>query len=171
MTALTRQDAAVDASTAAFLESTEMAMAEAYRLLVGRGVLSDGAVAIAERFRAHHLAHAEALAAVAGAQAAGGANVTLLAEFEQQVLAVDSEGAAMRFARSMETRATDSCAAALARVASEPVVDAAASIVPVESAHAAILAVVIGLGLDETLPDGTSVEAPVGFDPGAYPVR
>lgn len=172
MPAATRQDAAADATIAAFVESTELAMAEAYRQLAASGFLSDGTSAIVERFRQHHLAHAESMGLVAGAQSGGVANVTLLAEFEQEILAVDSEGAAVRLARSMESRATVTCGAALGRVATEPVVEAVASVMPVESAHAAILALVLGLDLEATLPDGTTVdETAVGFDPAVYPLR
>lgn len=120
----------------------------AYGLAAGSGLLSKGALAVGGTFRGSHETHREALSAVI--TGLGGSPVDPKRSYDFSAFELKTEADVLRFALFLEMKAARAYQAALARLQSRSLLDAAARIMGDEVSHAAVLRSVLG-------------KAPVGF--------
>jgi hypothetical protein len=145
---------------AAFAEAVELAAAAAYDQAAGR--LSGAALQKAIAGSAgHHREHAARFAAAAGGTATGQPNPRLMQVLGDQLRDAKTEQATGRVLYDLESSLAGTHLFALGVAKSAPALQLAASVLPVESAHAAALAVAIGL------PVATKKDAPSA--PAAVP--
>ena len=161
--------AAGDEATAAFAESVELAVVAAYE--VALDFVSNDLLPLAELHLAHHREHAGTFAALAGDRATGEPNAALLDSFAPGLDGIGGTGSALRFVASLEDRLAATHAALVGRLERGDVATAAATIAPVESAHAAATRYTIGDPLDAAFPTGSfePTDPAAGVDPAAFP--
>ena len=120
----------------------------AYGLAGGSGLLSKGALAVGGTFKTSHETHREALTAVI--RSLGGSPVDAKASYDLSAFELKTEVDVLRLALFLEMKAARAYQAAIAKLQSRSLLDAAARIMGDEVSHAAILRSVLG-------------KAPVGF--------
>ncbi len=120
----------------------------AYGLAAGSGLLSKGALAVGGTFKGSHETHREALSAVI--TSLGGSPVDAKGSYDFIAFDLKTEVDVLRFALFLEMKAARAYQAALAKLQSRSLLDAAARIMGDEVSHAAVLRSVLG-------------KAPVGF--------
>lgn len=160
-----------DVDIAVFAQSVELAAVAAYEAGAGSGLLSDGVLAVAGTFLSHHQDHADAFGALAGDAATGVANAALVEALTPALQALDSEAAVLDLARSVENQAVATYAFALTALTLEGAYQGTATILPVESSHAAALSFALG-DVEGAFPFGAFESADIadGLDPATYPV-
>jgi hypothetical protein len=169
--------AITDADMAAFAESLELAAFAAYGTIAP--VLSAATIEVATVFASHHQAHAEAFARVSAGKAKGKPNAKLVTALTPALSAVKDEAGALEFAFVLENQTAETYAFALTVLMDEAAYTGTATILPIESAHAGVLAAALGKPLDAMFPTGAFMAAEVGdgtdikqgIDPDTYPIR
>ena len=142
-----------DAAIAAFAESVELAAAQVYAVASASGLLTTAAVAAAATtFAGHHDEHARAFASVAGDAATGEPNPGLLELLTTKLEGTRTETAVLRVVYDLENAAAATYLGALGTLESEQTLALAASILPVEAQHAAVLGVALELPAAEYIP-------------------
>jgi hypothetical protein len=125
-----------DAAVAAFAQSIELALVQAYDYaLATRKVTTASFITALTAFGSHHNDHAGALASFAGT-GAGLVNSKLLPVISGQFKAANNQAAVMQVAYDVENAMTATYLSFLAELHGSAVVQLAASILPVESQHA-----------------------------------
>jgi hypothetical protein len=164
------QEVSGDVAIAQFAESVELAAIEAYK--AGIPLLSPEVVPVAELFLSHHQEHAEAFASLAGDAATGAPNQALLDHLAPTLAELGDQTAVLTFAKELEDQAAVTYAFALTGLESPEAAAGTATILPVETAHSAALAVALGLGPEEQFPFGafTSADIANGVNPQTFPV-
>ncbi len=159
-----------DTAIAVFAESVELAAVEAYK--AGAPLLSAEVLPVAETFLGHHQEHAAAFASLAGDAATGAPNQALLDALAPTLGGLQSEADVLGFAKTVENQAVATYAFALTALTSPEAAAGTATILPVESAHAAALSFALGEGPDAWFAFGAFESASIadGIDPAAYPV-
>jgi len=162
---------AADRSFAASAAALEQVLVAAYEVVVG--LLPDDLVPVAEVHLGHHRAHAEALAELAGDDRPGDPDPAVMAALAPVLEDLSGVGASLRLAKDLEERIVATYVAALATLESPEAIALAASIAPVESAHAVVLGDLVDLGLDAGFPTGafepTDPSLGLAATPGAGP--
>lgn len=120
----------------------------AYGLAGGSGLLSKGALAVGGTFKTSHETHREALGAVI--RSLGGSPVDAKRAYDFGAFELKTEVDVLRLALFLEMKAARAYQAAVAKLQSRSLLEAAARIMGDEVSHAAILRSVLG-------------KAPVGF--------
>lgn len=158
------------AGFAAFAESVELAVVEAYGRIVE--LLSSDLAAVAQGFADHHREHADAFADLAGDDATGQANARLLEALAPRLEDLGTQNAALVLAKETENQVVATYAWALGQLADDAAASLVATILPAESAHAATLGDVLGEGIAGAFPFGAFESADIanGLDPGVFPV-
>jgi Ferritin-like domain len=142
-----------DAGINAFAQSVELALAQAYAELASSGkVATPEAVAATNAFAAHHQEHAAALGALAGSRATSTPNRRLTTMFTARVRDAPDQRAALRAALTFEDEASSTYLFALGSLEATPDLQLAASILPVESRHAVVLAALVNEAPRKTFP-------------------
>ena len=165
-----------DADIAAFAESLELAVVATYGTI---GPLLATTLEVATVFASHHQAHAEAFAKLSAGKAKGRSNAKLVTALTPALNAVKDEAGALELAFVLENQAAETYAFALTVLTDEAAYRGTATILPIESAHAGVLAAALGKPLDAMFPTGAFIAAQVGdgtdikkgIDPDMYPVR
>lgn len=160
-----------DATIAAFAESVELAAVEAYKAAAGSGKVKTTAVGDAARvFLGHHQEHAAAFASASGGKALGKPNPKLLKSLADALSKAPDEKAVVKVAFETENAAAATYMFALGALQSKEALQLTASILPVESAHAVTLAMVLGLPATDKqyLPPFETQEA--ALSPDAFPL-
>jgi hypothetical protein len=162
-----------DTAIAVFAESVELAAVAAYT--AGLPKLSPAVAEVGKLFASHHQEHADAFAALAGSAASGAANAALLADLTPLLTGAADEAAVLELALLIENQAASTYVFAIGALASAEAAAATATILPVESAHAVVLANALGKSLRELFPTAgegafESGEAADIIDPAKYPV-
>ena len=168
--------ALTDADIAAFAASLEYTAVATYAAVAATGAITTKAVAdAATTFATEHKAHGDALAAAsAGKIARDTTNKTLLAALSTQVRQVANETDAVKLAYQVENAAAATYLFALGGLNDVAAQKLAASILPIEAGHAAVLGQVLFMGdpakdKDETWLPAFQTEA--GFlDPAKNPL-
>lgn len=168
--------APADATLAGYLQSIELAVADAYDKIIG--FLGEAAKPTATTFQGHHRAYADALAKQAGASAAPGPNPTLGFILGVRLLDVTDEIGALTLASAIEDQVAQTQAFAFTTLTTPAVIHLVATILPMITAHAAILGASAGLATAALFPngalEGTAIgdgsDSKVGFDPASFPV-
>lgn len=144
---------------AAFAEAVELAAAAAYDQAGGKltGPVQQAAAGAA----GHHREHAARFAAASGGKATGQPNPQLMQVLSDQVRDAKSPEAAGQVLYDLESSLAGTHLYALGVAKSASALQLAASVLPVESAHAAALAMAIGL------PVATKADTPSA--PAAVP--
>lgn len=159
-----------DAGLAAFAESVELVAVRAYE--AGVELLSDDLAPVLQTFIGHHQEHADAWAAVAGGAATGQPNALLLEALTPAIESFSTQNEVLRFARDLENQLSVTCGHLVGALQEADAITAAATIHPVESAHAAALSYELAEGADAWFPFGAveSADLALGIDPGVFPV-
>ena len=156
-----------DADIAAFAESLELAVVDAYEL--ARTKLTTAEVlAAADEYRDHHTQHAVACASIAGRAATGRANPKLAEQLGSRVLAAADEDETMAVLFDAESAMASTYLAALGAFEAKGARELAAKVLPVEGAHAAVFGLVIDRSTEAVFPIFETVER--AFDPDEFPV-
>jgi rubrerythrin len=165
-----------DAELAAFAQSVELAAVAAYGMAAG--ALSANTKPVAELFRMHHQQHADAFGALAGSKAVKAANAKLVTALTPALQAVKDEKSALELAFVLENQAAETYAFGLTVASTKEAYSGMATILPIETEHAAVLGAALGKTLTEifvngafegaAVGDGTDVKK--GIDPSIYPV-
>jgi rubrerythrin len=130
-----------DAGINAFAQSVELALAEAYAELERSGkVATSNALEATRTFAAHHQEHAAALGEAAGSDATTTPNRRLANMFRARLRSASDERAALEVALELEDEAASTYLFALGVLEATGALQLAASILPVESQHAVVLA-------------------------------
>ncbi len=159
-----------DTTIAVFAESVELAAVEAYK--AGAPLLSAEILPVAELFLSHHEEHAGAFAALAGDAATGEPNAALLEALMPTISGLSDEAGVLAFAKDVENQAAATYAFALTALQSVEAAQGTATILPVETAHAAALSLALGEGPDMWFPNGAFESADIaqGINPADFPV-
>jgi rubrerythrin len=155
-----------DVELAAFIQSFELTAAETYEALLDR--LGDEVRPVAEAFAQHHRDHAHAFTAIIGPEGTNRANAALTAELGPQVSAARTESAALALAFDLEQAAASSYLAAIGALETPRPAATAASILPIEAAHAVVLGQALGRPLGDYVPVFETVQS--AADPATYPL-
>jgi hypothetical protein len=136
-----------DATIAAFAASVEYTAVAAYKAAAASGKVTTPAVgAAATLFAGHHKEHGDSFQAASGGKIAKDAtNPKLLQALSDQLSAAKDEKAVVKIAYDTENAAAATYLFALGALQSADALKLTASILPIESAHAVVLASVLGL--------------------------
>ncbi len=159
-----------DPQLAAFAESVELVAVAAYE--AGIAFLSEDLAPLLQTLSAHHAEHAEAWAEIAGDLATGQPNELLIAALTEAIDGFSGQSEVLRFARDLENQLSVTCGHLLTQLEDADAATTAATILPVESSHAAALSFELGEGLEAGFPFGAveSSDLAFGFDPSIFPV-
>lgn len=169
------QGGLTDTKIAGYAQGVELAAVEAYK--AAAGVLSAATKPVGELFARHHQEHADAFGSVAGADKASGPNQKLLAAVKPQLDAIRDEKGALAFARVLENQAAYTYAAALTLLQDKSFAAATATILPIESQHATVLSIALGMtdpgslfptGAFESAALGDGSDPKAGLDPAKF---
>jgi len=150
---MTGSNTSGDAGINAFAQSVELALAQAYAELASSGkVTTPDAVDATKAFAAHHQDHAAALGALAASRATSIPNGRLAAMFAVRVRDASDERAALHVALALENEAASTYLFALGSLEATAALQLAASILPVESQHAVVLASLVDQAPRQTFP-------------------
>jgi hypothetical protein len=150
---MTGSNTSGDAGINAFAQSVELALAQAYAELTRSGkIATPDAVEATNAFAAHHQEHAGALSALAGSRATSTPNRKLATMFTARARDAPDERAALRVALALENEAASTYLFALGSLEATAALQLAASILPVESQHAVVLAALVNQAPRETFP-------------------
>ena len=142
-----------DAGINAFAQSVELALAQAYAQLSNSGkVAAPDAVDAMSAFAAHHQEHATALGALAGSRATTTPNRRLATMLAALVRNAPDERAALEVALTLENESASTYLFALGSLEATEALQLSASILPVESQHAVVLAALVADAPRQTFP-------------------
>jgi rubrerythrin len=159
-----------DPTIAAFAESVELAAVAAYG--IAGGVLSAEVKPVAELFAQHHMEHAQAFGSLAGDKATGKANAKLVEALTPTLQGIKDQTAALEFAFALENQAAVTYGFALTALTQPKFYSGTATIMPIESAHAAALGMALGKPVPDIFPTGAFESADIGkgVDPAMFPL-
>lgn len=136
-----------------FVQGIELALEAAYGLAVDTRYLDSANAEMCRAFSRHHVAHAAALATLAGkANTVTAPNSKLVAALSPQIKAATSQNGVLQVMQSMEQSAAATYLEAIGAIGSWWVAASASSISPIEAQHAAVLGQTIGMPTDQWLP-------------------
>jgi hypothetical protein len=160
-----------DEALAAFAESLELTLVEAYE--AGEPLLSEDLAAVAQTFASHHREHAATFAELAGDQAGGEANPVMLEALTPLLEELDGQTSTLSLLRDLENQVVITYAWAMTTLEAASVIEGVATILPVESAHATALAEALGEGPQAWFPSGAfeADDLAFGIDPAFHPIR
>jgi hypothetical protein len=141
-------------------------------------LLSEGVKPLGALFARHHQDHADAFGVLAGDRATRTPNAALVGALRPLLQASKDEADALELAFVMENQAAATYAFALTVLSIPAAIAGTASILPIETEHAAILGVALKKPLSDIFPNGAFEAASVGevgtpntgLDPAKYPV-
>lgn len=165
-----------DEDLAAFAQSVELAAVAAYGMAAA--ALTAATKPVALLFQQHHQQHADAFGALAKAKAVKGPNQKLVTALTPALQAVKDEKSALQLAFTLENQAAYTYAYGLTVASTAPAYSGMATILPIETEHAAVLAAALGLPLEAAFPTGAfeaaavgnGTDAKKGLDPTVFPV-
>lgn len=146
------QAAVTDLDIAKFGESVELAAVDAYTAATGTGKLDPGATHVATLFAGHHQEHAGAFEGILGDQAGHVANKKILDTFGPMITAAADQAAIFEIVYGIEEAAAATYLFALGTLLDAGNAAAVATIMPVESQHAVVLAQALGKDISVFLP-------------------
>lgn len=157
-----------DAGINAFAQSLELALVQAYAELSNSGKLATpDAVDATSAFAGHHQEHAAALGLLAGSRATTTPNGRLATMLSARVRNAPDERAALEVAFTLENEAASTYLFALGSLEATQALQLGASILPVESQHAVVLATLLHKAPGETFPPFETQDQ--AFRPDEFP--
>jgi rubrerythrin len=165
-----------DVDIAAYAQSIELAMVAVYGQVAG--VLSADGKVVGELFARHHQEHADEFGALAGARATGQPNAALIAALAPRLQTTNDQAAALELAFVIENQTAATYAFALTSLSDAAAIVSMATILPIETEHAAVLGIALQKSLVDIFPNAAFEAASVGeagssntgLDPAKYPV-
>lgn len=159
-----------DEDLAAFAGSVELVAVAAYE--AGAELLSEDLAPVLQTFRGHHEDHAQAYAEVAGSAATGEPNAALLEALTPAIEAFSTQNDVLVFAKDLENQLAVTCGHLLTLLEGTEAVATTATILPVETSHAAELSYELDEGPEGWFPSGAfqSTDIALGLDPAVFPV-
>jgi Ferritin-like domain len=158
-----------DAGIAAFAQSIELALVQAYAAIAATGkVTTSAAIEATASFAAQHGEHATALGVAAGGSATDVPNRRLVNGFRRQIESAGDESALLEIALSLENEVASTYLFVLSALEATQTLQLPASILPVESRHAVVLATLREKDPTETFP--TFVTQDQALKPDEFPV-
>lgn len=160
-----------DGDVAGFAESIELAVVAAYTTAAQSGKLQPAVKDVGVLFARHHQAHADAFGGAAGPTATNKANPKLLEELGPRLAAAIEAGQAkiLELAIDLENGAAATYLFALGVLRTPAALKLTASILPVESQHATVLAIALGRSGKDLFPTDARETDAKKLDPAAYP--
>jgi hypothetical protein len=163
------QSASPDVELARFAASLELAAVEAYKAAADSGKLDNTATEIGAMFGGHHQQHADALNAVVGEDVAvTKPNAKILDQFGPMIADAADQAGVLEVAYQLEEGAASTYLLAIGRLEDARNAGSLATILPVESQHATVLATILGKDPKDYLIDFLNTDA--ALDPSDYPV-
>ena len=142
-----------DAGIAAFAQSIELALVQAYAAIAATGrVTTAAAVDAIGAFAAHHEDHARALGPVAGNRATNVPNRRLVDRSRTRIERGADERALLEISLELEQQTASTYLFALSALEATEALQVSASILPVESQHAVALATLLDKPAEEIFP-------------------
>jgi hypothetical protein len=151
-TAPPRQASDDDAKLLGFAQSIELAVVKVYQAAIDSSRLSSAVAGIATLFQSHHLAHANAVASLAGRFAPGRANAALLVKVNPKLSTTNTEADWLKVAFDLETAAAATYTFALGAIAGTDPAALVASIQPIEARHAMVFGDALGVPINQLVP-------------------
>lgn len=166
-----RRPTDADTSLLAFAQSLELAMFGAYDIVVNRLTggslkMTESIVPVLHALREHHLAYAQALAALLGRTAPGTPNETLLATFKESFPAATSDEI-VKAAIELENVGTATHGSLVGQLVGIEGSALVASIMAMEARHATTLAAAAG---NADLPGAGLEDLSAALSPDDFPV-
>lgn len=160
---------APDAETALvmFAASLEFAVVATYQSVIDSGKLGAGATKTATRFQGHHRDHGRAFNAIT-LETTEKPNAKIVAGFGPRVKAATDEKALLALAYTVEEDLAATYLSTLGVLQDKSNAGVVASILPIESQHAVVLAQVLNKPTGDYLPPFQNDKR--ALDPSAYPV-
>lgn len=155
-----------DVAIAKFAASVEFAAVAAYQAAVKTGKLSPAIVNTGTMFAAHHQEHGDAFAALVK-DTDKTANKSVLAAFSPMISSAQDEKALVEIALQLEEGAAATYLFALGALQDKSNAKATATILPVESQHAVVLAAYLNKPIAEYVPSFQTTKN--ALDPTRYP--
>ena len=161
------QSESTDVTLAKFAAGLELAAVEAYKAAADTGKLSTATAAVGTLFAEHHQDHADALNDILGDDAVEDPNKTVLDEFGPRIQRAADEAAVLEIAYNIEEAAASTYLVAIGILEDVTNAGALATILPVESQHATVLATVLNKAPGAYLVDFVNTDA--ALEPADYP--
>ncbi|HMF05118.1 MAG TPA: ferritin-like domain-containing protein [Acidimicrobiia bacterium] len=158
-----------DAGLQAFAQSVELALVQAYAEVGSAGTItSPAAVDATTTIAQHHQEHARALGEAAGTRAPNAPNRRLSNRFRADLRAATNETAALDVLLRFENETASTYMFVLGSLEATPALQLAASILPVESEHAVVLAGLVRQPPARAFPSFENQDE--AFKPDEFPV-
>ena len=158
-----------DAGLQAFAQSMELALVQAYtEVATAVTITSPAAIDATTTIVQHHEQHAQALGAAAGDRATNAPNRRIVSRFRVDLRKAADEAAALGALIGFENEAASTYMFVLGSLEAIPALQLAASILPVESEHAVVLARLARLAPAQTFPSFENQDQ--AFKPDEFPV-
>jgi len=158
-----------DKGLQAFAQSVELALVQAYTEVAATGTItSPGAVDATTTIVQHHQEHAGVLGDAAGSRATSEPNRRLMNRFRADLRGASNEAAALDVLFRFENEAASTYMFVLSSLEATPALELAASILPVESEHAVVLAGLAHQAPAETFPSFETQDQ--ALKPDEFPV-
>lgn len=161
-----------DGDIAAYAESVELTAVAAYTAAANSGKLQPAVKDVGVIFAKHHQAHADAFGGAAGGKATKKPNAKLLEALGPELTKAIAGGQVkiLEFALIVENAAVATYMFALGALTTPAAMKLTASILPVESQHATVLATALGKSGKDLFPTGAFETDAAKLDPAKYPV-
>jgi rubrerythrin len=159
----------MDVSIAKFAESVELAAVAAYTVAAGTGKVTGAGLTTAKSFAAQHADHAKAFGGFAGDTKTAVANPKLVAALGPEIKKAKTETDIVKIAYAVENAAAETYLYAIGALTDKSALALTASILPVESQHAAVWASVLGMSLKSYIPSFLTDTG--ALKPTAYPIK
>jgi hypothetical protein len=158
-----------DVAIAKFAESVELAAVAAYTVAAGTGKVTGAGLTTAKSFAAQHADHAKAFGAFAGDAKKAVANPKLVAALGPQIKKAKTATDIVKIAYAVENAAAETYLYAIGALKDKNALALTATILPVESQHAAVWANVLGMSLSSYIPSFLTDTG--ALSPSTYPIK
>jgi hypothetical protein len=150
-----------------YAQSVELAMVDVYVAAAPKLVGSD-ILPIALAFAAHHNQHGQAYGGLAGKAALGVANASILAAYEPRMTSASGEQDVLKVLFDLENAAASTYVTVLNQLRATNPATTVASVLPIESRHAAVIGQALNLPLEQQSP--TFETTSNAFTADQYPI-
>lgn len=159
-----------DEEIAAFVESAELVLVEAYNAATASGKLAPGTAQALTPFAGHHREHAGAMAQLAGGEATGRAHPKLLDIVSGQLQDAPDEKAVLQVLFDLEDAAASTHLYVLGAAKDTTMRRRSASILPAEAQHAVVVGRLQDAPLSNMIPATGFENQDRALDPTKFPL-
>ncbi len=159
----------MDVGIAKFAESVELAAVAAYGVAAKTGKVKGAGLKTAVSFAKQHADHAKAFGGFAGDTKKAVANPKLVAALGPEIQKAKTEIDIVKIAYTVENAAAETYLYAIGALTDKSALALTATILPVESQHAAVWANVLGESIKTYIP--SFLTDTMALKPTAYPIK